>query len=109
MGKVNSLVLCRDYYNSDDEFKDALIDAVILLLNAEYVVVVNYEEKGLGIIRIDYESSDKSLGGKYPFWLSPDEEEFLYNNYEEEEEEECEDSKENENDSNVDNALYCFR
>ena len=94
MGKVNSLVLCRDYYNSDDEFKDALIDAVMLLLNAEYIVVVNYEEKGFGIIRIDYESSDKSLGGKYPFWLSPDEEEFLYDNYEEEEEEKEEDYEE---------------
>ena len=42
----------------------------MLLLNANYIMVVRYDEPGLGIVCIDYEPVDRSYGRPYPEWLS---------------------------------------
>lgn len=73
MNKVNSIVICRHKYNSQEEFENAIRDAIILLLNAEYVMTVRYDEKGLGIVVIDYNYGNKEFGDAYPYWLMPEE------------------------------------
>lgn len=71
--KVNELVLCRDYYKSQEEFENEIKKAVMLLLNSEHIMTIKYDEKGLGIVSIKYDIDDQSLGGYYPYWLSPTE------------------------------------
>ena len=73
MNKVNELVLCRDEYNSQDEFENEIKKAVMLLLNANQIMTIRYDEKGLGIIVIEYKYADQSCGYPDPYWLLPDE------------------------------------
>ena len=73
MSKVNQLVLCREDYKSTFEFEETLKNSIMLLLNAGYIMTVRYDEKGLGIIVIEYDYDDESFGGRYPRWLLPDE------------------------------------
>ena len=67
---VNRLTICRDNYKSEEEFKNAISTAVNLLIDAEYVLVIQYDEKGLGIVTIDYSYADRSLGAPYPLWTN---------------------------------------
>lgn len=73
MNKVNSIVVCKDEYNSEEEWKNAIRDAVMVLLNNNYIMTIRYDEKGLGIVAIDFDYADQSLGGTYPYWLTPEE------------------------------------
>lgn len=73
MKDVNQLVLCRDDYDSTEELFEAVKNAVRLLLDAGYIMTVRYDEKGLGIISIEYNYADQSYGSHYPYWLSPEE------------------------------------
>lgn len=73
MGKVNELVLCKDDYDDEFGFQNAIQDAVMLLLNAGYIMTIDYDEPGLGIVVIQYEHADQSYGCRYPYWLSPEE------------------------------------
>lgn len=73
MNKVNELVLSREDYESQEEFENEIKKAVMLLLNANQIMTVRYDEKGLGIIVIEYKYADQSYGDYYPYWLSPDE------------------------------------
>lgn len=77
MRKVNSIVLCRGEYKTQEDFENAIKNAVVLLLNANYVMVVRYDEKGLGIVSIDFDYANEELGGALPRWLSPEEEESV--------------------------------
>lgn len=80
MNKVNKLVLCREDYESQEEFENEIKKAVMLLLNANQIMTVRYDEKGLGIIVIEYKYADQSYGDYYPYWLSPEEiESVIYN------------------------------
>lgn len=83
MNKVNQIVICRHKYDSQEEFKNAIKDAIILLLNAEYIMTVKYDDKGLGIVVIDYNYSEQEFGDAYPYWLMPDEWESVVWNDEE--------------------------
>ena len=79
MNKVNELVLCRENYESQEEFEDEIKKAVMLLLNENYIITVRYDEKGFGIIAIEYESANQDYGGYYPYWLMPNEiEKIIY-------------------------------
>lgn len=81
MHKVNELVLCKDNYSSQEEFENEIKNAVMLLLNANQIMTIRYDEKGLGIISIEYKDADQSYGGYYPYWLLPDEAESIeFNN-----------------------------
>lgn len=73
MNKVNKLVLCRENYDSQEEFEDEIKKAVMLLLNADQIMTIRYDEKGLGIVAIEYKYADQSYGDYYPYWLLPDE------------------------------------
>ena len=73
MNKVNELVLCRYEYDSQEEFEDEIKKAVMLLLNAGQIMTIRYDEKGLGIVVIEYKYDDQSYGDYYPYWLLPDE------------------------------------
>ncbi len=85
MNKVNSIVICRDKYGSQEEFENAIKDAIMVLLNNDYIMTVRYDEKGLGIVVIDYESDDREFGGAYPYWLMPEEyESIVWDNEDEE-------------------------
>ena len=73
MKYVNSIVICRSEYSSKEEFQDAIKDAIMVLLNNNYIMTVRYDEKGLGIISIEYNHANKEHGADYPYWLSPSE------------------------------------
>lgn len=77
MNKVNSLVLCRDEYKNQEEFENEIKKAVMLLLDAGYIMTVRYDEKGMGIIAIEYNYADQEFGCPYPHWLTPEEEESV--------------------------------
>ena len=66
-----------DYYKILGVNKDAdeneIKKAVMLLLNANQIMTIKYDEKGLGIVAIEYKYADRSYGDYYPYWLSPDE------------------------------------
>lgn len=74
MAQVNSIAICRDDYNSTEEFKNTIRDAIMLLLDANYETAVRYDEKGLGIVVIEFDY-DRNLayGNPLPHWLSPEE------------------------------------
>lgn len=78
MAEVNCMTFCKNKYKSEQEWKDAIAAAVMLLLEAEYIMTVRYDEKGLGIVCIDFDYTDKSYGGPYPYWLNPEEIEKIY-------------------------------
>lgn len=73
MKRVNQLVLCRSNYESSSTFNQAMIEAIRVLLENDYIMTIKYDEKGLGIVVIDYEYSDPAFGGPYPYWLTPEE------------------------------------
>lgn len=81
MNKVNSIVICRDKFDSEEAFKNAIRDAVMVLLENDYIMTVRYDEKGLGIVVIDYNDDKREFGDAYPYWLMPEEwESIAWNN-----------------------------
>ena len=74
MAQVNSIAICKEDYGSTEEFKNTIRDTVMLLLDANYETTVRYDEKGLGIVVIEFEH-DRNLdyGNSLPYWLSPKE------------------------------------
>ena len=81
MNKVNELVLCRQNYDSQEVFEDEIKKAVMVLLNANQIMTIRYDEPGLGIVAIEYKSATQSYGDYYPYWLLPEEiESVIYEN-----------------------------
>jgi hypothetical protein len=70
---MNSLTICRENYESQDEFENAIKKAVMLLLEARYIMTVRYDEPGLGIVCINFETDRQEWGCPYPYWLTPTE------------------------------------
>ena len=70
LNKVNSLVVYKKEFESEEKFKDRLRDAIIVLINSGYICTVREDE--VGIITIDYEHADQSFGCPYPYWLTPE-------------------------------------
>lgn len=75
MNKVNCLTVCRNSYNTQEEFENAIKRAIMVLLDNGYIMTVKYDlrDKELGVVVIDYNYADESFGGYYPHWLSPEE------------------------------------
>lgn len=69
MNNVNEFVVCKENYEDDYDFKEAIGNIVSLLLENDYTMTIRYDEKGLGIVAIDYEDIDIA----YPMWLTPEE------------------------------------
>lgn len=77
MSKTNRLVLCKDDYKTADEFKNAIRDAIILLIEAGYIATVVYDEKEFGIVLIEFNYADLEYEDRHPYWLYPEEEESV--------------------------------
>ena len=73
MSDINNITICRDTYKTQEDFENAIKKAVMVLLDNEYIMTVRYDEPGLGIVCIDFEHDDPSIGCHYPYWLSPSE------------------------------------
>ncbi len=83
MNKVNSIVICKDKFKSEEDWKNAIKDAVMVLLENDYIMTVRYDEKGFGIVAIDYNYAEQEFGAAYPYWLMPEEWESIVWNDEE--------------------------
>ena len=70
---TNSIVFCKDNYPSETDWELAIGNAVMILLEANYIMTVRYDEKGLGIVVIEFEHDNQEYGGAYPYWLEPEE------------------------------------
>ena len=70
MNNVNTIIIMKKEYDTNEGFENAIKKAVTCLLDNDYIMTVSYEEKGLGIVRIDFNHRDRVLGCDYPFWLS---------------------------------------
>lgn len=82
MRRVNELTVCREDYDSKEEFENAIKDAVMVLLNNNYIMTIKYDDKGFGIVWIQYDYAEKDFGGALPYWLLPKEEEtVVYKEY----------------------------
>lgn len=79
MNRMNELVIVRDEYNTKEDFENAIKEAITVLLNNNYIMTVKYDcnEKNLGIVVINFNYADKSIGGTYPYWLYPHEYESI--------------------------------
>lgn len=73
MKSVNKIVICKDEYKSKEEFENAIRDAIMVLLNNNYIMTVRYDDKGLGIVVIEYNYAEQEYGEAYPYWLLPEE------------------------------------
>lgn len=73
MNDISNITICRDTYKTREDFENAIKKAVMVLLDNEYIMTVRYDEPGLGIVCIDFEHDDPSIGCDYPYWLSPTE------------------------------------
>lgn len=73
MRKANEIVICRDEYDNQHDFEEMIKNAVMLLLNNDYIATIRYDEKSLGIVAIEYDYDDASYGSYYPYWLLPEE------------------------------------
>lgn len=82
MNKVNTLVICKEHYKSEEEFEKVIKDAIMLLLNAEYVMTIKYDanDKEMGIVVIEYNYAELEFGDRYPYWLYPEEAESVIGN-----------------------------
>lgn len=77
MKKVNEIIICKNEYKSKEDFENAIKDAIMVLLNNNYIMTIRYDEKGLGIVAIEYNSDDQLFGNAYPYWLLPEEYESI--------------------------------
>lgn len=75
--KVNRIVICKQDYKSKEDFENAIKEAIMVLINNNYIATIKYDEKGLGIVAIDYNYVDQSFGERYPYWLFPEEYESI--------------------------------
>lgn len=75
---TNTITILRENFDSETDFKNAIKDAIAVLLDNNYVMTVRWEEKGAGIVAIDYNYGNEGFGDYYPRWLLPEEWESIY-------------------------------
>lgn len=73
MNKVNCITICKEDYESQKDFENAIKKAIMVLLDNNYIATVRYDEKSYGIVAIEFNHADKEYGCDYPYWLSPKE------------------------------------
>lgn len=73
MKHINTIILCRDNYDSQVLFENEIKKAVMLLLNANCIMIVKYDYKELGVVCIEFSPANQEFGCDYPRWLSPTE------------------------------------
>ena len=70
MTKVNEIVICKDEYKTTEDWENAIKKAIMVLLDNNYTMIVRNDDKGLGIVAIEFDSDDPKLGGSMPCFLS---------------------------------------
>ena len=75
MNKVNELVICKKDFETKEEFKQRLTEAITILLESEYICTVRAEGNDIIVIKYDYD--DKVYGSPYPYWLTPEQVESI--------------------------------
>lgn len=78
MKDINSIEIDRSMYETKDEYENAVKTAIMLLLDAGYIMTVDYEERDLVVIKYSY--SDEEIGDEMPRWITPDEWELILSN-----------------------------
>ena len=71
MNRVNRLTVVKNNFNSQAEFENAVKEAIMVLLNNDYIMTVKRED--FDVVAIDYDYSSGEMGGAYPHWLFPEE------------------------------------
>ena len=81
MSEINKLTVCKKDYSSNKEFKNAVKNAIMTLLNNDYIMTVKYDnrDKEMGIVVIEYDYANEEFGGALPYWLLPEEIEKITN------------------------------
>lgn len=77
MNKVNEIIICRDSFDSQEEFEQNILDTTMALLKNNYIIVTNWEESGLGILRLEFNYNTKEYGDIYPYWLTVEQAESI--------------------------------
>ena len=79
MNKVNQLVICKEDYKDYEDFKNAIKDAVMILLDNNYIMTLKYDanDKNMGIVVIEFNYANQEYGDRYPSWLYPEEEDSV--------------------------------
>ena len=86
MKDVNEIVICKEDYETTEDWENAIKKAIMVLLDNNYIMTIGYDEKDLGIVVVEYNYDNECYGGHYPYWLSPDEwESVVWDNEREEE------------------------
>ena len=78
MKRANELVICKDDYKTKEDFENAIKEAIMVLLNNNYIMTVRYDDKGIGIVSIEYNYVKEEYGDYYPRWLLPEEYETVF-------------------------------
>lgn len=78
MKRANELVICKDDYKTKEDFENAIKEAIMVLLNNNYIMTVRYDDKGIGIVSIEYNYAKEEYGDYYPRWLLPEEYETVF-------------------------------
>jgi hypothetical protein len=87
MKDVNSIAIVRDNYSTREEWENAIKTMVVALLENRQIMTVRYDDPGFGIVDIEFNPDQQEWGCKYPYWLSPNEEESVIYDDEREEKE----------------------
>lgn len=77
MRDVNRVAIVRDNYSTREEWEGAIKKMVINLLDNRQIMTIRYDEPGLGVVDIEFNPDQQEWGCKYPYWLSPKEEESV--------------------------------
>ena len=85
MNKVNEITICRDKFRNQNEFENAIKNAVLCLLENDYVMTIDWSERVMGHVWIKFNYNEQEYGCDYPYWLSPDEADSVITDEEREE------------------------
>lgn len=78
MNKVNQIVIMRDECNSEEEYRNKIVNTVLLLLSCNYDMVVRTELDEKQQVIFDYDSCEQmEYGNPIPVWLTPEQIEKL--------------------------------
>lgn len=76
MSDVNTIDILKSDYVSREKWEEAVKNLIFSLLETRQIMVVRYDEPGIGIVKIAFNPDNEEWGCKYPYWLKPDEAEI---------------------------------
>ena len=91
MNKVNEIVFVRDVYGNDrNKMWERITEQLKILMEQEYVCKIYDDDIDVIVIQYSHDEKKEGWGGEYPYWLTPEQKEFLDSEYEDSEVEEDE-------------------